>query len=434
MRIKDKVKKINKLSLEHWQRERQSKIKFILEKINIRNFHRRPRHWRLLAGVSAAMVLLCSLIGAFWPSSAGASDGTTYEVLSTPGNVIWGELFKPNSNPILRINSGDRIVMQTVSHEGILPDQGDTIDFFASGGIPENTKSAISEEQILSDQLNVKATVQKTGPGPHVITGPIYVEDAQPGDVLEIKTVAIDYRSPYGVISNRHGRGALPGEYPENDAAIYSKVIAIDAEREVGIFQPINDLPPLEIPLKPFIGIMGVVPANPEEAVNSIPPGNYGGNLDIKLLGVGSSLYLPVQVPGALFYSGDPHCAQANGEVALTAIECSLTPTFELIVHKDMSLTVPRGETEDAWIAVGLDQDLDEAMKKSVREYLQIANDKYGLTKQDALMFGSAAIDFDVSQVVDIVKGIHGTIPKQLFKPLEPEQQSNEGDYSGDHL
>lgn len=126
-----------------------------------------------------------------------------------------------------------------------------------------------------------------------------------------------------------------------------------------------------------------------------------------------------IQVRGALFYSGDPHCAQANGEVALTAIECSLTPTFELIVHKNMKLTTPRGETKDAWIAIGLDKDLDEAMKKSVREYLQIANDNYGMTKQDALLFGSAAIDFDVSQVVDIVKGIHGTIPKQLFRELK---------------
>ncbi|MGL4622073.1 MAG: acetamidase/formamidase family protein, partial [Chroococcidiopsis sp.] len=168
-------------------------------------------------------------------------------------------------------------------------------------------------------------------------------------------------------------------------------------------------------PLKPFIGLMGVVPANPADAANSVPPGNYGGNLDIKLLGRGSSLYLPVQVPGALFYAGDPHCAQANGEVALTAIECSLTPTFEFILHKDMKLATPMGETKDAWIAVGLDKDLDEAMKKSVREYLQIAHEKYGMTKQDALMLGSATIDFDVSQVVDIVKGIHGTIPKQLF-------------------
>lgn len=388
----------------------------------IHNFHLRSRQWKFVVGITVGIVLLCASIGNFWLSPAIAFN-QTYTVMSTPENVIWGELFKPNSNPILRVNSGDRIIMQTVSHEGILPDQGDTIEFFAQGGIPQNPKSAISADIVLPDQLNVKVAVQKTGPGPHVITGPIYVEDAQPGDVLEIKTVEIDYRVPYGVISNRHGRGALPGEYPENNAAIYSKVISIDTEREVGIFQPINDLPPLEIPLNPFIGIMGVVPANQEQAANSVPPGNYGGNLDIKLLGRGSSLYLPVQVPGALFYAGDPHCAQANGEVALTAIECSLTPTFELIVHKNMPLATPLGETKDAWIAVGLDEDLDEAMKKSVREYLQIANEKYGMTKQDALMLGSAAIDFDVSQVVDIVKGIHGTIPKKLFYQLESEAE-----------
>ncbi len=376
-----------------------------------------------MLGVTVGMALICTLLGAFWLLPASAFH-QTYIVRSTPENLIWGELFKPTSSPILRVRSGDRIIMEIVSHEGILPDQGDSAEFFAQGGIPENRKSAISQNQILSDQLRVKAEVTKTGPGPHVITGPIYVEDAQPGDVLEIKTIGIDYRSPYGVISNRHGRGALPGEYPENDAPIYSKVIALDTKREVGIFQPINDIPPIEIPLKPFIGLTGVVPANVEEAANSVPPGNYGGNLDIKLLGRGSSLYLPVQVPGALFYAGDSHCAQANGEVALTAIECSLTPTFELIVHKDMQLTTPVGETKDAWLAIGLDQDLDEAMKKSVRESLRIVNQEYGLTKQDALMLGSAAIDFDVSQVVDIVKGIHGTIPKRLFAELDQNDKN----------
>ncbi len=383
----------------------------ILLKIKARG----ERHWQLIAGV-IGITLLC--LAAVWSSPVGAASGT-YRVLSTSENVIWGELFKPESRPILRVKSGARIIMQTVSHEGILPDQGDTIAFFAQGGIPQNTESVISRNQILPDQLRVREAVKKTGLGPHVITGPIYVEGAEPGDVLEVKTLGISYRSPYGVISNRHSKGALPGEYPLNDTPVYSKVIAIDAKREVGIFQPENDLPPLEIPLKPFMGIMGVVPANREEAANSIPPGNYGGNIDIKLLGRGSSLYLPIQVRGALFYSGDPHCAQANGEVALTAIECSLTPTFELIVHKNMKLTTPRGETKDAWIAIGLDKDLEEAMKKSVREYLQIANDNYGMTKQDALLFGSAAIDFDVSQVVDIVKGIHGTIPKQLFRELK---------------
>lgn len=362
--------------------------------------------------------LICGIVSTFWLLPVKAAS-RTYQVFSTPQNAIWGELFKPDSRPIARVKSGDRVVMQTISHEGILPDQGDTIAFLGNGGIPQNPKSRVLKNQVLQDQLIVKAKLKKTGPGPHVITGPIYVEGAEPGDVLEIKTIAINYRSPYGVISNRHGRGALPDEYPLNGAPLYSKVIAIDAKREVGIFQPENNLPALEIPLKPFMGIMGVVPANLVDAANSIPPGLYGGNVDIKLLGRGSSLYVPVQVPGALFYSGDPHCAQANGEVALTAIECSLTPTFELVVHKNMKLTAPRGETKDAWIAVGLDKDLDEAMKKSVREYLQIANEKYGMSQQDALMFGSAAIDFDVSQVVDIVKGIHGTIPKLMFQPLK---------------
>lgn len=372
------------------------------------------RQWRLVTSITAAMTLVLWGLLTMFPSAVGATSHV-HTVRSTPDHVIWGELFKPDSEPILRVNSGDRIVMETISHEGILADQGDTIEFLTGQGIPR--------DKILPDQLRTKTQVEKTGPGPHVITGPIYVEGAEPGDVLEIKTIDIAYRAPYGVISNRHGKGSLPGEYPENDAPIYTKVIPLetDTNKEVGIFRPSNGLPNLEIPLKPFMGIMGVVPADPEEAVNSVPPGLYGGNVDIKLLGRGSSLYLPVQVPGALFYSGDPHCAQGNGEVALTAIECSLTPTFELVLHKNMELTAPMGETEDAWIAVGLDQDLNEAMKKSVREYLTIMNEKYGMTKPDALLFGSAAIDFEVSQVVDIVKGIHGVIPKQMFQALETE-------------
>ncbi len=370
----------------------------------------RSSRW-LLQVVSGVGV--CLLVATAWSSgfSPAAAQYATYEVKSIPGNIIWGELFKPDSKPILTVKSGDRIRMDTVSHEGIIADQGDTVEFLTGGGI--------AKSDILVDQITIKGTVPKSGPGPHVITGPVYVEDAEPGDVLEIRTLDIDYRVPYGVISNRHGKGSLPGEYPENDAPIYTKIIPIDMENEIGIFRPSNGLPDLEIPLKPFMGVMGIVPANPEDAVNSVPPGLYGGNIDIKHLGRGSSLYLPVQVPGALFYSGDPHCAQGNGEVALTAIECSLTPTFELVLHKGMELPAPMGETADSWIAVGLDVDLNEAMKKSVREYLRIMDDKYGLTKADALLYASADIDFEVSQVVDIVKGIHGVIPKDRFTALE---------------
>lgn len=332
-------------------------------------------------------------------------------VKSTPENVIWGKLFVSDDEPILQVKSGDAVTIETISHEGILPDQGDTVEFFTGAGI--------DEADILSDQLAVKEQIERTAPGPHVITGPIFVEGAEPGDVLEIKTVSIDYRVPYGVISNRHGKGSLPEEYPVDNADIYTKVIPLDTAKQVGIFRPANGRPNVDLPLKPFMGIMGVAPADPEEAVNSVPPGNYGGNVDIKHLTAGSSLYLPVQVPGALFYTGDPHCAQGNGEVALTAIECSLTPTFELIVHKDMQLESPMGETPEAWLSIGLDRDLDEAMKKAVRESLRIIEDEYGITKQDALLFGSAAIDYEVSQVVDIVKGIHGVIPKDILQPLE---------------
>ena len=346
-------------------------------------------------------------------SQSSAEMTADVVVRSTPDNVIWGELFTPDSEPIARVESGAVVTIETVSHEGILPDQGDTVEFFTSAGI--------DEADILPDQLAVKEQIERTAPGPHVITGPIYIEGAEPGDVLEIRTMGIDYRVPYGVISNRHSKGALPEEYPVNDADIYTKVIPLNTEQNTGIFRPANGRPNIDLPLKPFMGIMGVAPADPEDAVNSVPPGNYGGNVDIKLLTEGSRLYLPVQVPGALFYTGDPHCAQGNGEVALTAIECSLTPTFELTVHKDKQLEAPMAETSEAWISVGLDEDLDEAMKKAVRESLRIVEDEYGITKQDALLFGSAAIDYEVSQVVDIVKGIHGVIPKEILQPLEQE-------------
>ena len=361
----------------------------------------------------AILTGLASLVGIPDAKSQFVEDDTAADhlVKSTPENVIWGKLFTSDDEPILQVKSGDVVTIETISHEGILPDQGDTVEFF--------TKAGIAEADILPDQLAVKEQIERTAPGPHVITGPIYIEGAEPGDVLEIKTVGIDYRVPYGVISNRHAKGSLPDEYPLNNADIYTKVIPLNTEQGIGVFRPANGRPNIDLPLKPFMGIMGVAPANPEEAVNSVPPGNYGGNIDIKRLTAGSSLYLPVQVSGALFYSGDPHCAQGNGEVALTAIECSLTPTFQLIVHKNKKLESPVGETADAWLAIGLDEDLDEAMKKAVRESLRIMNEEYGLTKQDALLFGSAAIDYEVSQVVDIVKGVHGVIPKNILQPLE---------------
>lgn len=390
-------------------------------------------------------VLTGILLGTWGTGSAWAKE---YLLKSTPETVIWGRLYGKDAKPVLRIQSGDTVTVETVSHEGILEDQAK--DGTAAGSIEFLTQKGVPEQDILQDQLTVRAKVPHDGKGPHVVTGPIYVEGAVPGDVVQVETLKIEYRSPYGFISSREGKGALPGEYPvagKQADSKYVKVVADpkqveallkarqgktatplrfeDLERQgitgLGIMQP--DRPgsqAYEIPLRPFMGMIGVAPANDSETVNSVPPGRYGGNIDINLMTAGTSFYLPVQVNGALVYTGDPHCAQGDGEVALTAIECSLTPTFRITLRKDLrgvkTFTQPFLETPTAFVPLGLNKDLDEAMKDAVRKSITFMTEVTPLNGQEALQLGSAAIDFEVTQVVDIVKGIHGVILKDLIK------------------
>lgn len=392
------------------------------------------------------MCLLTGILIGMW--GIGPAGAKEYLLKSTPETVIWGRLYRKDAKPVLRIQSGDIVTVETVSHEGILEDQAK--DGTAAGSIEFLTQKGIPEQDILQDQLTVRAKVPHDGKGPHVVTGPIYVEGALPGDVVQVETLKIEYRSPYGFISSREGKGALPGEYPVAGTKADSKYIKIvtdprqvetllkarqgktatslrfeDLERQgitgLGIMQP--DEPgsqAYEIPLRPFMGLIGVAPVNDSETVNSVPPGRYGGNIDINLLTAGTSLYLPVQVKGALVYTGDAHCAQGDGEVALTAIECSLKPTFRITLRKDLrgvkTFTQPFLETPTAFVPLGLNQDLDEAMKDAVRKSITFVTEVTPLNGQEALQFGSAAIDFEVTQVVDIVKGIHGVILKDLIK------------------
>ena len=201
------------------------------------------RYYLLIAFIAGLASI--SYISPVKSQSEDSGRPEEYLVESTPENVIWGELFISEDEPILEVKSGDIVTVETISHEGILEDQGDTVEFFTGAGI--------DEADILPDQLAVKEQIEKTGEGPHVITGPIYVEGAEPGDVLEIRTLSIDYRVPYGVISNRHSKGALPDEYPVDDADIYTKVILIDEKKDVGIFRPSNGKPEIDLPLKPFM-------------------------------------------------------------------------------------------------------------------------------------------------------------------------------------
>lgn len=385
----------------------------------------------ILAGAPLSTFAASPVVPILQPTTLEKVEGTYY-VPSTLENVRWGYLPNRDSQPLFTVPSGSTVTFETVSHEGILEDQGrDPVKYFGSYGV--------SEDQVLDDAKAIAASDLAHDfdkDGPHIITGPIAIEGAEPGDVLKVEVLSLTPRVPYGVISNRHYKGALPGEFPENDGRkegasaeqpeLYANVSKFTPVEEIngklyGVL-PVEKGGEVRFPLKPFMGTMGVA-ANTSERLSSIPPIETGGNIDINELGVGSTMYLPVQVKGALFFTGDPHFAQGDGEVALTAMEASLRGTFRLTLLKKGDSSIPRNgelkqafaETEDYWIPIGLDPDLDEAMKEAVREAIGFLNEKLGMDRATAYAYMSAATDYEVSQVVDKTKGIHALINKRHF-------------------
>jgi acetamidase/formamidase len=365
----------------------------------------------------------------------GKMKNGSYYVPSTLETVRWGSLPNVDSKPVLSVPSGSVVTFDTVSHEGILEDQGkNPTKYFAQFGIKPG--QVLKDAQAIAESSLEHDFVKD---GPHIVTGPVEIEGARAGDVLKVEIVRLQPRVPYGVISNRHGKGALPGEFPENkgpqpgaDAAhpeLYANVSTFCPIREIGgkWYGIVNDKSGLEarIPLKPFNGIMGVA-VNSKDKPNSVPPGEYGGNLDINELTAGATLYIPVQVDGALFYAADPHFVQGDGEVALTALEGSLRSTFRLTVLKpgDPALPLkapmknPFAETPQYWIPIGLNPDLDDAMKDATRQAVQFLSEKLGMDRATAYAYLSAGADFQVAEVVDKVKGVNGMIRKADFASL----------------
>jgi acetamidase/formamidase len=351
-----------------------------------------------------------------------------------PATVFWGRLPSGADSPVLEVDADTEVTIDTISHEGVLGDQGsDPVAFFASHGV--------AADGVLRDAAELTATrTRDPEDGPHVVTGPVFVRGAQPGDLLAIDVVELLPRVPYGVISNRHGRGALPGEFPRgaHNVSIFASLDdpgeALSAQdrahpdadtHEVGQTASIPLRAGAEervhFPTSPFLGIMGVAVAG-DERPHSVPPGMHGGNIDINLLTVGSTLYLPVLVPGALAYVGDPHFAQGDGEVALTAMEASLRATlrFRIVPADDPFAPFvheygPVVETPEYWVPTGMDDDLREAMKKSVRAAIRFLVGGYEMDEEHAYAYLSAATDFDISQVVDRVTGVHARIRKADF-------------------
>jgi len=346
---------------------------------------------------------------------SGPIRAATY-LPADPAAVYWGRLPCEADAAIITIDAGTEVTIDTISHEGLLEDQGrDPVAFFATHGVPL--------ELVLDDAVALAASAHSRDAaidGPHVITGPIGVRGALPGDLLKVTVVEALPRVPYGVISNRHGRGALPGEFPRSGQTV-SIFAAVDGS--FGLIPRVaGGAADVRFPLGPFLGTMGVAVAG-NERPHSVPPGAHGGNIDIKLLTEGSVLYLPVQVADALFYTGDPHFAQGDGEVALTAMEASLRVTlrFDIVPAAEALASFgpvdgPLVETDEFLVPTGLDADLNEAVRRCVRASISLLGARFGMDPEHALAYLSAATDFDISQVVDRVAGVHAKIRKADFE------------------
>ena len=324
------------------------------------------------------------------PGIARAQGPATIHELKASPATVHRDFFDASLKPVLTIDSGDIVRLET-----------------ASGNPRWYEKLGVPKDKIPAELYAVFEGVEGDGRGDHTLNGPIAVRGAEPGDMLEIRIRSVDVRLPIAGQGFVPNRGMLPEEFP------YAKgrVTWIDVARKVVQFAP-----GIEIPAKPFWGVMGVAPPSSMGRVPSGPPNVFGGNLDNPDLGAGSTLYLPVHVPGALLSIGDGHAVQGHGEVSLSAVETSLKGEIQVVLHKGRRLRWPRAETTTHYITMGLHTDLDEAAKIATSEMLDFLVETKGLSREDAYLLASAAMDLMVTQVVDGTKGIHAMMPKAIFQ------------------
>jgi acetamidase/formamidase len=325
---------------------------------------------------------------------ASALNAEEHRLAAGPQTVVVGNYWS-ESKPVLTIKSGDTVTIETVGTASVMALERLNVP---ADQIPDSLRAI------------TKAMADKTlerGPGGHILTGPIYIEGAEPGDVLELHIDKITLPVPWAYNSFSQTSGFLKEDFKDR----YSRIIKLDRERMVAEFTP-----NITIPLHPFFGSMGVAPPVKDGKINSAPPGIHAGNLDNRNLVAGTTLYIPVHVKGALFQVGDGHAGQGDGEVDITAMETPLVGTFRFVVRKDMHLTWPRAETPTHFIVMGTDEDLTIATTVAVREMIDFLMKVKGLTKEEAYVLSSIAADFEITQLVDGKKGVHGMIAKSIFK------------------
>ncbi len=323
--------------------------------------------------------------------TAAAQGPTTHRLLATPETIAYG-WYDAAATPVLRIASGDIIDVDTLLTN--------TPMGLRRAGVPE--------DQIQDSLKKITDAFQqgnpKRGPGGHILTGPVFVEGAEPGDALEVKILSIDLAIPYGY-------NGCSGYVRENCTPGPSKIIPLDAKTMTAAFAP-----GIVIPLHPFFGSMGVAPPPEAGRVSSNPPGTHAGNLDNKSLVAGTTLYIPVHAPGALFEIGDGHAAQGDGEVDQTAIETSLRGRLQLTVRKGMTLNFPRAETPTDYISMATDEDLVKATKGAIQEMIDFLVAEKHLDKMAAYQLTSVAGNVAMTQLVDGKVGVHVKMPKEIFK------------------
>jgi acetamidase/formamidase len=323
-------------------------------------------------------------------AGAAAAPPKTHRLEATPATVAYG-YYWAEAAPVLRIASGDIVDVDTLLTNNPTG--------LARAGVPDARIQA-SLKAIVSE-----VTGDRKGPGGHILTGPVFVEGAEPGDVLEVKILSIDLALDYGY-------NGCAGYLPDNcEKDVPAKIIPLNKQKMTAEFEP-----GIVIPLHPFFGSMGVAPAPEAGRVSSGPPGRHAGNLDNRELVAGSTLYIPIFAPGALFEIGDGHVAQGDGEVDQTAIETSLRARIQLTVRKDMKLTWPRAETATDYISMATDPDLATATKGAIQEMIDFLVAEKKLTRHKAYQLTSIAGNVAITQLVDKPNlGVHVRLPKSIF-------------------
>jgi acetamidase/formamidase len=268
-------------------------------------------------------------------------------------------------------------------------------------------EEGVEAKDIPPYNADIYREVKDKGPGGHILTGPVDIAEAEPGDVLEVQILKIGIDVPFACNGFGAGRGFLPNDYPYGRR----KIIPLDREKMIAHFAP-----GIDIPLHPFFGSMGVAPPENLGRISSAPPWFHAGNIDNKEFVAGTTLFVPVHARGALFQVGDGHAGQGNGEVDITALETSLTGVFQFVARKDLHLRWPRGETPTHYITMGMHEDLREAAKLAVEEMIDFLVTEKHLTREDAYMLTSVAADLSITQLVDGNKGVHAMIAKSIFR------------------